>query len=170
MSWALELYCCCLNDVATLLSFLTLQVRSDWVGILDLGSSQFLDEMSYEKEARNTIQIGADLAHMPGILVPTVIEEGSTDSVLVTSWVEGERLSERSSADVRELCDTLLSAYLHQLCSSGLLHADSHAGNLLVTPDGRVAILGAQSWGREEFPCTRSILRFVDSCSAGVVL
>jgi hypothetical protein len=34
---------------------------------------------------------------------------------------------------VRELCNTLLSAYLIQLLDTGLLHADPHPGNLIRT-------------------------------------
>lgn len=45
----------------------------------------------------------------------------------------GEKLSESRAADVRELCNTLLSAYLIQLLDTGLLHADPHPGNLIRT-------------------------------------
>ncbi|PRW59939.1 eyespot assembly ABC1 kinase family [Chlorella sorokiniana] len=117
------------------------EVRSDWVAIIDAWASRFLDEMNYELEARNTLQFQRDLACIPGVVVPDVIPEGSSSDVLVLSWVEGERLTDSSAADVRQLCNTLLSAYLHQLCDTGLLHADPHPGNLLRTTDGRIAIL-----------------------------
>jgi aarF domain-containing kinase len=45
----------------------------------------------------------------------------------------GEKLSESRASDVRELCNTLLSAYLIQLLDTGLLHADPHPGNLIRT-------------------------------------
>lgn len=57
----------------------------------------------------------ADLECIPGVVVPDVIPEGSSSDVLVLSWVEGERLTDSSAADVRQLCNTLLSAYLHQV-------------------------------------------------------
>ncbi|KAL4854874.1 Protein ACTIVITY OF BC1 COMPLEX KINASE 3 [Chlorella vulgaris] len=117
------------------------QVKSDWVGIIDAWAARFLDEMNYTLEAANTRQFAADLAALPGVVIPDVIDQGTSEGVLVTSWIEGERLSESSAGDVRELCDTLLSAYLIQLLDTGLLHADPHPGNLLRTSDGRIAIL-----------------------------
>lgn len=53
------------------------------------------------------------------MVVPDVIPEGSSSGVLVLSWVEGERLTDSSAADVRQLCNTLLSAYLHQVGVGG---------------------------------------------------
>ena len=44
----------------------------------------------------------------------------------------GEKLSESTAADVRELCNTLLSAYLTQLLETGFLHADPHPGAWLL--------------------------------------
>ncbi|KAI7839911.1 hypothetical protein COHA_006391 [Chlorella ohadii] len=117
------------------------EVRSDWVAIIDAWASRFLDEMNYELEARNTVQFQRDMECIPGVVVPDVVPEGSSSDVLVLSWVEGERLTDSSAADVRQLCNTLLSAYLHQLCDTGLLHADPHPGNLMRTTDGRIAIL-----------------------------
>ena len=87
------------------------------------------------------------MAALPGIVVPDVIAEGTTSDVLVISWIDGERLSDSSASDVRQLCDTLLSAYLIQLLETGLLHADPHPGNLMRTTDGRIAILDHGEWG-----------------------
>jgi len=42
---------------------------------------------------------------------------------------------------VRELCTTLLNAYLIQLLETGHLHADPHPGNLIRTLDGKICIL-----------------------------
>ena len=53
----------------------------------------------------------------------------------------GEKLSESRASDVRELCTTLLNAYLIQLLETGHLHADPHPGNLIRTPDGKICIL-----------------------------
>lgn len=71
----------------------------------------------------------------------------TTRRVLVTEWIDGEKLSESNAEDVKELCTTLLNAYLIQLLDTGLLHADPHPGNLIRTPDGQICILdfGAHS-------------------------
>lgn len=38
--------------------------------------------------------------------------------------ITGEKLSESTASDVRELCNTLLNCYLIQLLETGFLHAD----------------------------------------------
>ena len=53
----------------------------------------------------------------------------------------GEKLSESTAGDVRELCTTLLNCYLIQLLETGFLHADPHPGNLIRTPEGQICIL-----------------------------
>lgn len=53
--------------------------------------------------------------------------------VVVAVHSAGEKLSESRASDIRELCNTLLSAYLIQLLDTGLLHADPHPGNLIRT-------------------------------------
>lgn len=83
----------------------------------------------------------ADLRGLRGVFVPEALPELTTRRVLVTEWVAGEKLSESRAGDVRELCTTLLNAYLIQLLDTGRLHADPHPGNLIRTPDGRIAIL-----------------------------
>ena len=61
--------------------------------------------------------------------------------VLVSAWIEGEKLSETKAADLLPLIRTALNCYLMQLLESGFLHADPHPGNLLRTPDGRLCVL-----------------------------
>merc|ERR1719207_279305 len=68
----------------------------------------------------------------------------STGQVLVSEWMEGERLEQSSSEDVAKLCGVALTAYLTMLLDTGTLHADPHPGNLLRTQDGRLCIL---DWG-----------------------
>lgn len=73
--------------------------------------------------------------------MPQVHPELTTRKVIVTSWIEGVKLSQCDTEDVLELCSALLNCYLFQLLDSGFLHADPHPGNLLRTPDGRLCIL-----------------------------
>ena len=116
---------------------------SDWVGLLDEWAARFFDEMEYEREAetqamfRGQMEVQGLLA--AGIVVPEVYR--AAPQVLVTEWIEGEKLAESTASDVRELCSTLLSCYLIQLLETGCLHSDPHPGNLLRTRDGKIAIL-----------------------------
>ena len=43
--------------------------------------------------------------------------------------------------DGEPLVRELFSAYLHMILVDGFLHADPHPGNVLLTPDGRLALI-----------------------------
>eukprot|EP00879_Flechtneria_rotunda_P004319 GHRR01004569.1.p1 GENE.GHRR01004569.1~~GHRR01004569.1.p1 ORF type:complete len:718 (+),score=274.25 GHRR01004569.1:178-2331(+) len=119
------------------------EVRIDWAALIDSWAVRFLHEMDYTREAANAKLFRQQMADagVIGIVTADVLDDLSNDVVLTTTWVDGEKLSESRASDVRELCNTLLSAYLIQLLDTGLLHADPHPGNLLRTVDGRICVL-----------------------------
>jgi aarF domain-containing kinase len=100
-----------------------------------------MQEMDYELEAYNMITFKRDMEPLKNIVVADVHPEFTRRRVIVTSWIDGVKLSDCSSADVIELCDSLLNCYLIQLLDTGFLHADPHPGNLLRTTDGKLCIL-----------------------------
>lgn len=73
--------------------------------------------------------------------MPTVVPEFTSRKVIVTEWIEGEKLNNADPATIKSLCSTMLNCYLIQLLETGLLHADPHPGNLLLAPDGKIVIL-----------------------------
>ncbi|GLI70240.1 hypothetical protein VaNZ11_015086 [Volvox africanus] len=121
----------------------TLQMNTDWAAVIDAWAVRFFHELDYRREAANAALFKQQMAAagVEGIMVASVRTDLSTDYVLTTDWVEGEKLSESNATDVRELCNTLLNAYLIQLLDTGFLHADPHPGNLIRTPDGRICVL-----------------------------
>eukprot|EP00166_Cyanidium_caldarium_P005650 ctg_70.g34 len=80
---------------------------------------------------------------MPGIFVPEVYPEYSSAHVLTMEWVHGRRLVDESASVRREdipLIKLAIACSLTQLLEDGFLHADPHAGNLLVTAAGGAAV------------------------------
>jgi predicted unusual protein kinase regulating ubiquinone biosynthesis (AarF/ABC1/UbiB family) len=47
----------------------------------------------------------------------------------------------RTELDSENLADQLIGAYLHQVLVHGFFHADPHPGNVLLTRDGRLALI-----------------------------
>lgn len=51
------------------------------------------------------------------------------------------QLSQSTAADVQDLVNVGVVAYLTQLLETGRFHADPHPGNLIRTPEGKLCIL-----------------------------
>jgi predicted unusual protein kinase regulating ubiquinone biosynthesis (AarF/ABC1/UbiB family) len=54
----------------------------------------------------------------------------------------------RLELDGKRLADALFRAYLKQILRDGVFHADPHPGNVLLMPDGRVALIDLGMVGR----------------------
>jgi ubiquinone biosynthesis protein len=61
------------------------------------------------------------------------------------------------AARAKELAATLFSAYVRQVAIEGVYHADPHRGNILLTEDGRLALLDFGLLGRLDDDTRRSI-------------
>lgn len=109
-----------------------------------------LGELNFCEEANNLSRFGR-LPHINGIRVPRLYSDLSSESLLVTSWEEGDRLREHLDAHPEEaphLLNTLLGSYLQQVTRFGIFQADPHPGNFLVNNDGDIIIVdyGAMGW------------------------
>jgi len=109
------------------------------------------DELDFRIEARNAIDIGANLAADPLIRVPRVHEDLSTTRVLVMEWFDGlsVRHCDTLPAERRqELADALLRSMLQQVLTDGRFHADPHPGNVMVLADARLGLIDFGAAGR----------------------
>jgi ubiquinone biosynthesis protein len=119
-------------------------------------------ELDYRLEASNLVALRTVLQSRPAMLVPAPFDDYTTSRVLTMEFVDGRKVTDftplaRVDVDLRPLADELFGAYLEQILSAGLFHADPHAGNLLVTPDNRLALLDVGMVGRLG-PDTRRLL------------
>ncbi|CAK0782682.1 hypothetical protein CVIRNUC_005877 [Coccomyxa viridis] len=118
------------------------QVRTDFPALIDEWASRFFEELDYIKEGNNGIRFSKFMAkELPQVVVPGTYMEYTSRRVLTSTWIEGEKLSQSKADNVAELVNVGVVAYLHQLLDIGWLMADPHPGNLIRTPDGRLAIL-----------------------------
>ncbi|KAJ8602547.1 hypothetical protein CTAYLR_008328 [Chrysophaeum taylorii] len=116
------------------------------LALVDEWGRGFANEVDYRAEARNTREFSQAMARrgLGAVVSPRVVDELSTNNVLVTEWIEGTRLDASGSPDVPRLCGVAVNAYLTMLLDTGVLHCDPHPGNLLRTVDGKLCIL---DWG-----------------------
>lgn len=115
-----------------------LKLNTDLPGVVDEWASSLFKEMDYQAEARNGLRFRKMFGTLPDVIVPKMYSELTSRRVLVMEWVEGQRLSEVS--DLR-LVEVGVFCSLTQLLDCGFYHADPHPGNLLRTPDGKLAYL-----------------------------
>merc|ERR1719195_2610599 len=75
------------------------------------------------------------------IYIPKVYEKHTTRKVLVTEWIEGAQLAKSPPEVINQLIPVGVECFLIQLLETGFFHADPHPGNLLVTPEGKLALI-----------------------------
>jgi ubiquinone biosynthesis protein len=102
-------------------------------------------ELSYVREAANARSLGA-VANGVGVAVPKVVTEFSTDAVLVLDRIDGRPVSDSAAVDGcgldrAVLADRLLAAFLTQVMTAGVFHADPHPGNVLIDADGTLWLI-----------------------------
>ncbi len=99
-----------------------------------------------------------------GVRVPEVYPDLCTQRVIVMDRFDGTPVSRADEilaampASTREQSATvLLKAVLGQILDQGLFHADLHAGNVLIWPDGTVGLLDYGSVGRLDATARRNL-------------
>jgi ubiquinone biosynthesis protein len=103
-------------------------------------------ELDYRREARNLLRFGELTSDCDLLVVPEPVLDLTTGRVLTMDYIEGRKVTDVGplglmDVDTRPLVEQLFRAYLRSILHDGFLHADPHPGNLLLTPDGRLAIL-----------------------------
>jgi predicted unusual protein kinase regulating ubiquinone biosynthesis (AarF/ABC1/UbiB family) len=109
----------------------TFNLNSDTVGTVDSWATGFVAELDYLQEAKNAAFFSEKIKQTPlkdVVFAPSVFGDISTQSVLVSEWVDGERLDKSSSDDVTVLCSIAMNAYLTMMLEIGVLHCDPHPG------------------------------------------
>ena len=108
-------------------------------------------ELDFVEEAHNTELIAELIAGYDKLQVPQVVRPYVTERVLVLEWIDGRKVDEVHGLApelASELARQFFSAYVLQVVVEGVYHADPHQGNVLLTEDGRLALLDFGLLGR----------------------
>ena len=107
--------------------------------------ARLLEELDYEREARQLKRMVALHKDYPEIVIPQVIDEASRKNVLTMELIEGIAPSQACTTKYsQELRNTwgraLYESALRGIFEVGLLHADPNFANFAFLADGRVIV------------------------------
>lgn len=125
--------------------------------ILDEFSRSLRRELDFFLEASNSERLRRETAKEGDILIPEVLWDYTTESIIVFEEVEGVSPTDDAAlaaigADRSKMASVLARSVIKQVLIDGVFHADLHGGNIRITADGRLALLdfGAIGYLSEE--------------------
>ena len=122
-------------------------------------------ELDYAREADQLERFAWQFEHEPGVRIPRVVREFSSQRILTMTYVPGIKLSQAEGLgadfDRPAAARQLGSNVLKQVFAFGYFHADPHPANVFVQPDQSIGfydlgLIGELS--RSERECLASLL------------
>jgi ubiquinone biosynthesis protein len=100
-------------------------------------------QLDFTVEAENNRRFTQNFAADPQVIVPKLHDALCSRRVLTMDFIEGKKILDctGSQAERRALGELGFRVMLKMIFADGFVHADLHPGNLLVTPDGKIALL-----------------------------
>ena len=117
-------------------------------------------ELDFVEEANNAELVATLLSDYDELVVPRVIRPHVTERVLVLERIDGRKVDEHhglSDEHAHTLARQFFKAYVHQVTVEGVYHADPHRGNVLLTADGRLALVDFGLVGRLDDDTRRNL-------------
>ncbi|MEM7792888.1 MAG: AarF/ABC1/UbiB kinase family protein [Cyanobacteria bacterium P01_C01_bin.118] len=135
-----------LRHLASLYQTVLPFIHSDLVAVVDELTRRLLAEIDYIQEGQNAQTFARMYGHLPRIRVPRIYWRYTRRRILTMEWIDGIKITEGERIrewgfDPAELIALGFQFSLQQLLEGGFFHADPHPGNLLITPEGKIAYL-----------------------------
>ena len=146
--------------------------RYQLLSILDEFEKTLAHELDYRREAANMNILAKALEKFEKIRIPTPVPDYTTRKILTMEYIEGTKVTQLSpltTLDLRggALAEELFKAYLQQILVDGTFHADPHPGNILLTPDRRIALLDLGMVGHTSPAMQENLLKLLLAVSEG---
>ncbi|MEA4902582.1 ABC1 kinase family protein [Desulfitobacterium sp.] len=108
-------------------------------------SRTLLEELDFLNEGKNTEKL---TQYNKTFIIPKIYWEFSTASVLTQEFIPGTPLRQMVNVQSSSLehnlsliAEQLCQGILHQILIVGYFHGDPHPGNILILPDGKIALI-----------------------------
>lgn len=153
----------------TVVAFVARQIgRIPSLGALDPAAAveQFgraiFAQLDFRVEAANNRRFRANFAGVPEVLFPELVDALCTERVLCMSFIDGRKILTPAGPgdDPKRIARLGLQALLKMIFEDGFVHADLHPGNILITHDGKLALLDLGLVGELDDPHRKAFTRF----------
>ena len=114
--------------------------------IVDTFSKSLQNELDYFTEARNLEQFRTLYKDYEDLYIPKPFRDLTTKKVLIIEFISGCKINDLptlKSWGIRppQIAKKGLNIYLKQIFEVGVFHADPHPGNILIKPNGKIALI-----------------------------
>jgi ubiquinone biosynthesis protein len=119
-------------------------------------------QLDFKIEAANNRRFRANFSGNPNVVFPLLVDELCSERVLTMSFIEGAKILAATGArfDRSKIARLGLQVLLKMIFEDGFVHADLHPGNILITPDEKLALLDLGLVGELDDPHRRHFARF----------
>jgi ubiquinone biosynthesis protein len=119
-------------------------------------------QLDFRIEARNNRRFRDNFRALPAVVFPEVIEALSTERILTMTYIAGAKIlsTPATRSDPKKVARLGLQTLLKMIFEDGFVHADLHPGNILITPDDKLALLDLGLVGELDEPHRRAFARF----------
>jgi ubiquinone biosynthesis protein len=160
------------HEIAKVIDRIGAARNVDAARVLEEFRRTLLAELDYREEARNLVTIANQLRDFENLVVPQPVDDYTTARVLTMDYVCGTKITAVSrvqwtEVDGAALAEDLFRAYLQQILIDGVFHADPHPGNVLLTPDCRIALIDLGMVGRISGQTQEQLIKLILAISEG---
>ena len=160
------------HEIATVIDRVGVARNVDAARVIEEFKHTLLAELDYREEARNLVTIAHQLRDFENIIVPLPVDDFTTARVLTMDYVGGTKITavsriEWTEVDGAVLAEDVFRAYLQQILIDGVFHADPHPGNVLLTPDHRIALIDLGMVGHISAPAQEQLFKLILAIGEG---
>ncbi len=127
--------------------------RLEPVAFTDTVATSMMRELDLRLEAGGADELRQLSDQHDYFQIPAVDWERSGQRILTTDWVDGTPLTDPNALDQpgldkAQLANRVTRGFLSHAIGHGVFHADMHEGNMILTPDGKLALVDFGLIGR----------------------
>ncbi len=136
--------------------------------VLPTLKKSLLKELDLQKEAKNIKKFRLLFKNSKITYIPEVYEKYTTHKILVIEYLEGIKIDDikelkKNKINIKKIARNGAKIIFRQIFEHKFFHADPHPGNLLVLPDGRIALIDFGMIGTLDNVTTRYLIKMLNA-------